>query len=148
MRGASSSHSGAALKIFGVMKCMLTKFCPWRGCKQIIPISERYCKEHQHQKEEQQRQRARQYNERRPEWHRLYDRDWRAYTAVYLAEHPYCVECLKKGIHTFATEVDHIIPHKGDRALFWDIKNHQGLCDSDHSRKTAKENGGFKYAKR
>ncbi|WP_328203649.1 hypothetical protein [Brevibacillus nitrificans] len=42
-----------------------------------------------------------------------------------------------------ATVVDHIIPHKGDKELFWDQKNWQGLCDSHHSRKTAKEDGGF-----
>jgi 5-methylcytosine-specific restriction protein A len=38
-----------------------------------------------------------------------------------------------------ATEVDHIIPHKGDMKLFWDSDNWQGLCKSCHSKKTAKE---------
>jgi len=42
-----------------------------------------------------------------------------------------------------ATEVDHIVPHKEDYALFWDPTNWQGLCKSDHSRKTVREDGGF-----
>lgn len=42
-----------------------------------------------------------------------------------------------------ATEVDHIIPHRGDQQLFWDTNNWQGLCKPCHSRKTAQEDGGF-----
>jgi len=43
-----------------------------------------------------------------------------------------------------AVVVDHIIPHRGDLALFWDEKNNwQALCHRCHSRKTAREDGGF-----
>lgn len=35
--------------------------------------------------------------------------------------------------------VDHIIPHRGDKKLFWDERNWQGLCKKHHDRKTAKE---------
>jgi 5-methylcytosine-specific restriction protein A len=38
-----------------------------------------------------------------------------------------------------ATDVDHVVPHRGDRQLFWDTSNHQALCHSCHSRKTGKE---------
>ncbi len=35
------------------------------------------------------------------------------------------------------TQVDHIIPHRGDTVLFWDFEhNLQVLCASCHSRKT------------
>ena len=37
---------------------------------------------------------------------------------------------------------NHIIPHKGDQALFWDRSNWQTLCRSHHSAKTARENAG------
>lgn len=57
--------------------------------------------------------------------------------------HPWCEECLRHGLRTPATEVDHIIPHKGDRGLFWDRKNWQSLCHRCHSIKTAREDGGF-----
>ena len=47
------------------------------------------------------------------------------------------------GVYKLATEVDHIVPHRGDLALFWDTSNWQGLCTSCHSCKTAREDGGF-----
>ncbi|MFR3634507.1 MAG: HNH endonuclease [Sutterella sp.] len=34
-------------------------------------------------------------------------------------------------------------PHKGDMALFWDQSNWQPLCHTCHSKKTAREDGGF-----
>ena len=40
-----------------------------------------------------------------------------------------------------AVVVDHIWPHKGDRALFWDRGNWQSLCKACHDRKTALEDG-------
>jgi 5-methylcytosine-specific restriction protein A len=111
--------------------------CRHPGCSKLVRGG--YCEIHQKEKKPQ----SNEYNKRRPSWHKLYDRKWRSYTAVYLANHPYCAECLKRGKHVNATQVDHIKPHKGDMTLFWDTKNHQGLCKSCHSRKTAKENGGF-----
>jgi len=39
--------------------------------------------------------------------------------------------------------VDHVRPHKGDPALFWDHGNWQPMCWPCHSRKTAKSDGGF-----
>ena len=40
---------------------------------------------------------------------------------------------------TPATLVDHVIPHRGNEALFWDESNWQSMCDACHSRKTATE---------
>ena len=34
------------------------------------------------------------------------------------------------------TLVDHIVPHRGDQALFWDEQNWQPLCKSCHDKKT------------
>ena len=42
---------------------------------------------------------------------------------------------------TASTTVDHIIPHKGDRKLFWDKTNWQALCKPCHDAKTAREDG-------
>jgi 5-methylcytosine-specific restriction protein A len=61
----------------------------------------------------------------------------------YLKQHPLCVKCLEEGKITIATVVDHIIPHKGAMVLFWQVENHQALCQRCHSIKTAKEDGGF-----
>lgn len=38
------------------------------------------------------------------------------YRALWLAKQPLCVECYMAGIVKAANVVDHIIPHKGDRA--------------------------------
>lgn len=74
---------------------------------------------------------------------RGYTAKWSKASKAYLAENPWCAECLKSGRRTRATETDHIIPHKGNLILFWDHSNWQPLCHSCHSIKTAREDGGF-----
>ena len=49
------------------------------------------------------------------------------------------MECEKRGKLTPATVVDHIVPHRGDRKLFWDEKNWQPLCKRCHDTKTLTE---------
>jgi 5-methylcytosine-specific restriction enzyme A len=76
---------------------------------------------------------------------RGYDRHWKKARDKFLSEEEncYCVgpDHLGKGV--LATVVDHIIPHKNDRRLFWDKRNWQPLCKSCHDKKTAREDGGF-----
>lgn len=74
---------------------------------------------------------------------RGYGYRWQNLRKSFLREHPLCVECAKKGLTTVATDVDHIVPHKGDQSLMWDWDNLQPLCHSCHSKKTAREDGGF-----
>lgn len=74
---------------------------------------------------------------------RGYDSKWVKARAGYLLHHPLCAECLKQGITTAATVVDHIVPHKRDMKLFWDLTNWQSLCKACHDAKTAREDGGF-----
>lgn len=66
---------------------------------------------------------------------RGYGRDWKILREQHLRQHPYCVKCQA----THGLEVDHIIPHKGNYKLLFDINNLQTLCHRCHSRKTAKE---------
>lgn len=67
---------------------------------------------------------------------RGYDSQWRRARAAFLKKHPLCVQCQKDGRLTPATVVDHIIPHRGDRVLFWDERNWQPLCKDCHDKKT------------
>ncbi len=67
---------------------------------------------------------------------RGYDARWRRMRKAFLQRHPLCVECMKEGKVTPATVVDHIVPHRGDPRLFWDVKNWQPLCKGCHDRKT------------
>jgi 5-methylcytosine-specific restriction enzyme A len=70
---------------------------------------------------------------------RGYDGRWRKARAHYLAEHPLCASCQGGGRLTSATVVDHVVPHCGDRQLFWDRDNWQALCKGCHDSKTVRD---------
>lgn len=74
---------------------------------------------------------------------RWYDAKWIKIRNLVRAEEPLCRYCLKEGRTTATQEIDHILPHKGNRELFIDRTNLQGLCKRCHSSKTAREDGGF-----
>jgi len=76
---------------------------------------------------------------------RGYDDAWRKARAAYLYRHPLCVHCTEAGKVTAATELDHKVPHRGDRVLFWDRSNWQGLCKPHHSSKTATEDSAWAH---
>ena len=67
---------------------------------------------------------------------RGYGTKWREARKLYLPRHPLCVKCLEENKITPATVVDHIVPHRGDRKLFWDQDNWQPLCKEHHDKKT------------
>jgi 5-methylcytosine-specific restriction protein A len=70
----------------------------------------------------------------------LYGRQWRRARAAFLNEHPWCRGYgPERAEHALATVVDHVIPHRGSRELFWREDNWQGLCALCHGRKTADE---------
>lgn len=72
-------------------------------------------------------------------WRRWYwTPRWRAASKAFLAEHPLCAECERHGRIEVATVVDHITPHRGDPALFWDDRNWQALSKRCHDRKTGR----------
>ena len=73
---------------------------------------------------------------RRPNPRRLYDQtSWRKLSKQFLARNPLCKACSKRGRERAATITDHIVEHKGDVELFWDMKNLQPLCATCHGRK-------------
>ncbi len=116
------------------MPYRMKKPCAYPGCPALVSEG-RFCEQHK-------RQEQRRYDqERGTAAQRGYDARWRRYREMYLRQHPLCVECQKEGRLTPATVVDHIVPHKGDRRLFWDPENHQALCKRCHDKKTAKEDG-------
>lgn len=72
---------------------------------------------------------------------RGYGRRWERARAAYLQAHPLCARCAGMGRVTAATVVDHVVPHQGDQALFWDAANWQPLCPPCHAAKSASEDG-------
>jgi 5-methylcytosine-specific restriction protein A len=58
-----------------------------------------------------------------------------------LAEHPLCQDCEDRGLVVEATQVDHMVAKaKGGQD---EMGNLRSLCASCHSRKTARQDGGF-----
>lgn len=77
---------------------------------------------------------------------RGYDRRWDKVRASFLREpeNCFCRRCRQQGRMTVATVVDHIVPHRGDPALFWDRSNWQPLCKPHHDgAKQREERGRF-----
>lgn len=73
-----------------------------------------------------------------------YNWRWRIARAKFLALHPLCRYCAKRGIVEPATVCDHIIKHEGDEVLFWDQANWQPLCKTCHdSAKQTLEKSGY-----
>jgi 5-methylcytosine-specific restriction enzyme A len=68
---------------------------------------------------------------------RGYGYQWRKASKAFLAERLFCAECDRHGRDVFATQVDHIKPHRGNMDLFWDMSNWQPLCASCGGRKSA-----------
>ena len=103
--------------------------CSHPGCPKLVPRGKKYCEEHIGLHPETVRAAAT----------RGYGSRWNKARKRYLSSHPLCVECMKHGRYVKATDVDHIRPHRGDPALFWDQSNWQALCHRCHSVKTRNE---------
>ncbi|RTL05268.1 HNH endonuclease [Candidatus Dependentiae bacterium] len=59
-------------------------------------------------------------------------KEWVEYRKIFLEINPLCYSC---GIS--ATAVDHVVPHKGNVALFEKLDNHIPLCTRCHNTCTA-----------
>ena len=76
-------------------------------------------------------------------FHEMYNSAWRAARNAFLLEHPFCAICGKQ-LRGRDAIVDHIVPHKGNWDLFWDVSNWQALCKKCHdSHKQRQEHGGY-----
>lgn len=86
---------------------------------------------------------------------RGYGWKWHQRRSAFLVRFPLCgmrqgdalrdrlTDCQREGRATPATMVDHLIPHKGDRALFWDQRNWCASCGTCNRTKAVKEEGRF-----
>ena len=74
--------------------------------------------------------------ERKSSFERGYDDRWRRARRRFLSDNPLCAHCLREGLSVAASVVDHVIPHRGDKQLFWDEDNWQSLCKTHHDKKT------------
>ena len=116
------------------MPSLPKRLCAVPGCTELATGGRGRCKAHARAPVTDYRERTNaMYNTGR----------WKVKRRKQLDREPLCRECAKNGKISEAVEVDHIKPHKGDWALFWDDANLQSLCHKCHSRKTAGEMGAF-----
>lgn len=106
--------------------------CAHAGCREVT--RDTWCPKHKPQRKERRSAES-------ADWHRWYKLPIFAkkLRPQQLLREPFCRECARFGLRVPATDVDHIIPHRGDWSLFTDPDNLQSLCHSCHSRKTALE---------
>ena len=109
--------------------------CNEPGCSGLT--NKRFCDKHE-------RKRQQLVDSKRPSAaKRGYGSKWRRLSKLFLQKNPLCTICLASGIVKASELVDHIKPHLGNKILVWLQSNWQALCWSCHSKKTAKEDGGF-----
>jgi 5-methylcytosine-specific restriction protein A len=110
--------------------------CTYPGCS-ILVVGCSRCEKHRAQDRKAEESRRGSANSRG------YGSRWRVARKRFLELNPLCAECNRVGRLTAATIVDHIVPHKGDISLFWDMDNREAICKSHHDQKTASQDGGF-----
>lgn len=111
------------------------RMCKAAGCMKLT--ADGYCPDHRPKSERKES----------ASWHHLYTNPrygWKRRRDAQLAREPFCCECAKYGLRVRATEVDHVIPHRGNLDLFYKGKL-QSLCHTCHSRKTMAENSELFY---
>lgn len=109
--------------------------CSHPGCPELVPPGTKYCDTHRRLHPQPSRGAT----------ERGYTYAWSKASKAFLRSHPLCEECLKGGKYVKATVIDHIVPHRGDRTLFWDRSNWQALCKQCHDRKTGREDRRVQY---
>lgn len=84
---------------------------------------------------------------RRSAYQRGYTKQWDRAAKAFRARYPLCgmrtkgqrpvmSRCHDEHRVTAATQTDHVVPHRGDQALFWNEDNWQSLCFDCGLRKT------------
>ena len=113
--------------------------CLHRGCRELVQSGSR-CSKHA------AATRKHYDDSRGNSSSRGYDSKWRKARGFYLAKHPLCVRHEQLGKVVAASVVDHIIPHKMDRELFWDSSNWQSLCKPCHDswKQSIEKSGGVR----
>lgn len=109
--------------------------CKHPGCGMLVEYGQKYCESHKALHPEVTRSAG----------SRGYGSRWQRASKVYLRDHPLCAECLKRGRYTQASVVDHIVPHRGSKELFWDRNNWQSLCKPCHDSKSGREDSLLMY---
>jgi len=126
------------------------KPCRNKMCKAITNNSNGFCDNCQPLVKQREKATRQEYNTRRDpqvkKW--LNSARYRKARKYFLGRNPLCVRTSTPQRPVIATILDHITPHRGDYALFWDQSNWQALSKVAHDKKTSSEDGAFGNPKR
>jgi len=112
---------------------MPRKPCSIPGCRGLVVVGVSRCARHQAQFEQERVALSDQARADAP-WRKWYKTAaWRARRAQQLASDPLCRLCPSWSRQP-ATVADHVVPHRGDHALFW-FGALQSLCKPCHDTK-------------
>lgn len=113
------------------------KFCSHAGCRNLIPLTERYCSKHKHEES------SRVYFHRKHsggKYEAFYHSTvWKKLSYQYKLANPMCEACLKRGVIRKVDIADHIVPIKQDWTKRLDYSNLESLCQYCHNDKTESE---------
>jgi len=112
------------------------KPCAYKGCSNLVPPNERYCKEHKNIADKEYNKTKRDTKTHKEVYN---TRRWRKVRELALKrDGGLCQMCLAEGRIVKADVVDHIVEIK-DGGAAYDLDNLQSLCHSCHNKKTAQE---------
>lgn len=117
---------------------MAPSICSRPGCSALV-TREKPCPSHR----PAAKARRQELDQHRGSAHaRGYGARWRKFRDAWLAKHPLCLTCERRGRVTAAVVVDHVKPHGGDMAIFWALPaNAQSLCGPCDGAKKPRESG-------
>ena len=105
--------------------------CSYPGCQALT--NDRYCDEHKKQVTKEHNQKVQS----------SYTYQWRKASKQFFKRASFVCSMSKEGRLTPATDVDHIIPHGGNRNFSGTERTGSPFVKVVHSKKTAEEDGGF-----
>ena len=112
---------------------MPQKPCGHPGCFRLVDLGTAYCDAHTIAQKRDRNERSDAAKTKRP-WAKWYGRKaWKNRRKRQLDAEPLCCMC-PEDARQLATVADHVVPHKGDYALFW-FGALQSLCAHCHSSK-------------
>ena len=130
-----------------IVNSKLLHFCNHAGCRELIPLGERYCSQHRKKANSEKHWSYRWRKENYGKYGRFYhSKRWTKASKEYRDKNYWCEKCLKRGLYRKAQVTDHKIPiraiaTKDGKKINgwekrWDWSNFQGLCIACHNEKT------------
>ena len=95
----------------------LMTFCKHPGCRRSVPRGVDFCGQHKSDAEKHAAAARKAREARRTAFKgssakRGYGYRWQKLRNRFIAQHPFCEQCMKQGRLTIATDIDHIKPHR------------------------------------